>query len=178
MKKTILYAAAVLALAACSKEEPLLVEEEASIDASRIVFNIKVENGHESKGVKTAWETGDVVYAFFEDNSTQYVKMTYDGTSWAYSDNAGGTAFIVGEDAQHAKVLRLRVGERLIVCDGLGKDHHCTVTKIAPDQVEAEIFETVPCVGEPSVRVSILCGLPKGDKVDYIIQKCVETGAA
>ncbi len=94
MKKTILYAAAVLALAACSKEEPLLVEEEASIDASRIVFNIKVENGHESKGVKTAWETGDVVYAFFEDNSTQYVKMTYDGTSWAYSDNAGGTAFI------------------------------------------------------------------------------------
>ena len=93
MKKTILYAAAVLFLAACSKEEPLLVEEEASIDASRIVFNIKVENGHESKGVKTAWETGDVVYAFFEDNSTQYVKMTYDGTSWAYSDNAGGTAF-------------------------------------------------------------------------------------
>ena len=91
---------------------------------------------------------------------------------------AGGTAFIVGEDAQHAKVLRLRVGERLIVCDGLGKDHHCTVTKITPDQVEAEIFETVPCVGEPSVRVSILCGLPKGDKVDYIIQKCVETGAA
>lgn len=93
MKRTLLYAAAVLALAACSKEEPLLVEEEASIDASRIVFNIKVENGHESKGVKTAWETGDVVYAFFEDNSTQYVKMTYDGTSWAYSDNAGGTAF-------------------------------------------------------------------------------------
>ena len=93
MKKTILYAAAVLFLAACSKEEPLLVEEEASIDASRIVFNIKVENGHESKGVKTAWETGDVIYAFFEDNSTQYVKMTYGGTSWAYSDNAGGTAF-------------------------------------------------------------------------------------
>ena len=93
MKKTLLYAAAVLALAACSKEEPLLVEEEASIDASRIVFNIKVENGHESKGVKTAWETGDVIYAFFEDNSTQYVKMTYGGTSWAYSDNAGGTAF-------------------------------------------------------------------------------------
>ena len=93
MKKTILFAAAVLAFAACSKEEPLLVEEEASIDASRVVFNIKVENGHESKGVKTAWETGDVVYAFFEDNSTQYVKMTYNGTSWAYSDNAGGTAF-------------------------------------------------------------------------------------
>ena len=76
MKKTILYVAALLALAACSKEKPLLVEEEASIDASRIVFNIKVENGHESKGVKTAWETGDVVYAFFEDNRAKMATTT------------------------------------------------------------------------------------------------------
>ena len=94
------------------------------------------------------------------------------------SSIAGGTAFIVGEDAAHAKVLRLKVGERLIVCDGLGKDHHCTVTKVSPEQVEAEIFETVPCKGEPSVKVVVLCGLPKGDKVDYIIQKCVEAGAS
>ena len=94
------------------------------------------------------------------------------------SNIAGGTAFIVGEDAAHAKVLRLRVGERLIVCDGLGKDHHCTVTKITPDQVEAEIVETVPCLGEPSIRTVVLCGLPKGDKADAIVQKCTESGAA
>ena len=94
------------------------------------------------------------------------------------SSIAGGTAFIVGEDAQHAKVLRLRVGERMVVCDGFGRDHHCTITKITPDQVEAEVFEVVPCLGEPSVKVSVLCGLPKGDRVDYIIQKCVEAGAA
>ena len=94
------------------------------------------------------------------------------------SSIAGGVAFIVGEDAQHAKVLRLRVGERLVVCDGSGKDHHCTITKITPEQVEAEVFETVPCKGEPSVKVTVLCGLPKGDRVDYIIQKCVESGAA
>ena len=36
------------------------------------------------------------------------------------SSIAGGTAFIVGEDAAHARVLRLQVGERLVVCDGLG----------------------------------------------------------
>jgi len=94
------------------------------------------------------------------------------------SSIAGGTAFILGEDAAHAKVLRLRVGDRLVVCDGLGKDHNCTVTKITPDEVEAEIFETVPCQGEPSVRAIVLCGLPKGDKVDYIVQKCTEAGAA
>lgn len=90
---------------------------------------------------------------------------------------AGGTAFILGEDAAHAKVLRLRIGETMIVCDGAGKDHHCRITKITPNEVEGEIFETVPCVGEPDVAVTILCGLPKGDKADFIVQKCVEAGA-
>ena len=94
------------------------------------------------------------------------------------SSIAGGTAFIVGEDAAHARVLRLQVGERVIVCDGLGKDHHCTVTRVTPEQVEAEVFETVPCQAEPSVRAVILCALPKGDKVDYIVQKCTEAGAS
>lgn len=94
------------------------------------------------------------------------------------SSIAGGTAFIVGEDAAHARVLRLQVGERLVVCDGLGKDHHCTVTKITPEQVEAEVFETVPCISEPTVRVTVLCGLPKGDKADFIVQKCTEAGAS
>lgn len=94
------------------------------------------------------------------------------------SSIAGGTAFILGEDAAHAKVLRLRVGDTMIVCDG-GKDHHCTVTKITPNEVEAEIFEVVPCQGEPSVHTVILAGLPKGsDKTDYILQKCTEAGAS
>jgi len=90
---------------------------------------------------------------------------------------AGGTAFIIGEDAAHAKVLRLRVGEHLIVCDGAGKDHHCTVKRITPTEVECDVVETVPCKGEPDVKVTVLCGLPKGDKADFIIQKCVESGA-
>ncbi len=90
---------------------------------------------------------------------------------------SGGTAFILGEDAAHARVLRLRVGDRLVVCDG-GQDHLCTVKKIAPEEVEAEIVEVTPCRGEPDVRVVILCGLPKGDKAEYIVQKCTEAGAA
>lgn len=94
------------------------------------------------------------------------------------SSIAGGTAYILGEDAAHARVLRLRVGDTMIVCDG-GKDHHCTVTKITPNEVEAEIFEVVPCRGEPSVHTVVLAGLPKGsDKTDYILQKCTEAGAS
>lgn len=83
---------ALLALAACNKEA---LQEESTIDASKLVFNIQVEKADEpaTKGVKTAWETGDVVYLFFEGNTTQYVQMTYDGTSWAYADKDGGTAY-------------------------------------------------------------------------------------
>lgn len=91
---------------------------------------------------------------------------------------AGGTALIVGEDARHVKVLRLRVGDHLILCDGQGKDFHCSVTKLNGDTVECEVFESRPCLAEPSVAVQILVGLPKGDKAETIIQKCVESGAS
>ncbi len=94
------------------------------------------------------------------------------------SSIAGGVAFIAGKDAEHARVLRIRVGDALVVCDGAGKDHHCTVTRVRPDEVEAEVFETVPCPAEPSVKVTVIAGLPKGERADYIVQKCTEAGAA
>ena len=94
------------------------------------------------------------------------------------SSVAGGVAFIAGEDAAHARVLRLHIGDRVIVCDGNGQDHHCSVTRISPDMVEAEVLETRPCPAEPSVRVTVMAGLPKGDKAEYIIQKCTECGAS
>ena len=90
MKKTIIVLSALFALVACNKETPV---KESAIDPSKIVFNINVENGEATKGVKTVWEDGDDVYVFFEDNTTQYVKMTYDGSSWTYKDKDGGTAF-------------------------------------------------------------------------------------
>ena len=91
----------------------------------------------------------------------------------------GGTAIMTGKDAEHARVLRIRPGEDIIICDGKGTDYKCRVTIADKQQVEAEVIEVVPCKAEPSVAVSVLCGLPKGsDKTDYIIQKCVEAGAS
>ncbi len=90
MKKALLIMSAVFALVACNKENPV---KESAIDPSKIVFNINVENGEATKGVKTTWENGDDVYVFFQDNTTQYVKMTFDGSSWTYKDKDGGTAF-------------------------------------------------------------------------------------
>ena len=90
----------------------------------------------------------------------------------------GGMAIMTGRDAEHVRVLRLRPGEDMIICDGKGTDYKCRLVKADREQVEAEVIEVVPCPAEPTVQVTVLCGLPKGDKTDYIIQKCVEAGAS
>ena len=89
----------------------------------------------------------------------------------------GGRAIIRGRDAEHIKVLRLRPGEEMTICDGKGTDYRCRLVRSDKDEAEAEIIEVVQCAAEPTVSVRVLCGLPKGDKTDYIIQKCVEAGA-
>ena len=89
----------------------------------------------------------------------------------------GGMAIMKGRDAEHVHVLRMRPGEDMIICDGQGTDYKCRLVKADKEQVEAEVIEVVRCPAEPSVKITVLCGLPKGDKTDYIIQKCVEAGA-
>ena len=87
---------------------------------------------------------------------------------------AGGMAILRGRDAEHVRVLRLRPGEDVILCDGQGTDYKCRLVSSDKEQAEAEILEVVKCPAEPSVAVTVLCGLPKGDRTDYIIQKCEE----
>lgn len=89
----------------------------------------------------------------------------------------GGMAIMTGRDAEHVRVLRLRPGEDMVICDGQGTDYKCRFVRADKERVEAEVIEVVKCPAEPTVKATILCGLPKGDKTDYIIQKCVETGA-
>lgn len=89
----------------------------------------------------------------------------------------GGMAIIKGRDAEHVRVLRMRPGEDLIICDGQGTDYKCRLVSADKEEAQAEIVEVVRCPAEPTVKVTVLCGLPKGDKTDYIIQKCVEAGA-
>jgi len=91
---------------------------------------------------------------------------------------AGGTAIIRGKDAEHIRVLRIRPGEDVTICDGKGTDYKCRLVSSGREEAEAEVIEVIRCPAEPSVKVTVLCGLPKGsDKTDYIIEKCVEAGA-
>ena len=90
----------------------------------------------------------------------------------------GGTAIIRGRDAEHVQVLRIRPGEDVTICDTQGTDYKCRLVRADKEEAEFEVVEVVPCTSEPSVKVTVLCGLPKGDKTEYIIQKSVEAGAA
>ena len=82
MRKLMIFVAAVTMLVACVKETSVNV---GTIDATELVFNITVNRLDEpsTKGVKTSWVANDKIYLFFEDNTTGYAKMTYDGLSWS-----------------------------------------------------------------------------------------------
>ena len=91
----------------------------------------------------------------------------------------GGSIVLSGEDAEHVRVLRLRVGDRIVVSDGAGTDRFCTIRGISRDELSAEVDEAVPNAAEPSGAVTVLAGLPKqGERADYTVQKCTECGAA
>ena len=91
----------------------------------------------------------------------------------------GGMAIMKGRDAEHAHVLRLRPGDDVILCDGEGTDYKCHIVLADKEEIQAEVVEVKPCTAEPSVKVTLLCGLPKGsEKAEYIIQKGVEAGAS
>lgn len=84
---------------------------------------------------------------------------------------------ITGENAKHIeKSLRMKVGEELTLCTPDNTQCNCVITNIAPQQVYVDIKEKVPCENEPDVKITLYQALPKGDKMDYIVQKCVELG--
>jgi len=84
---------------------------------------------------------------------------------------------LTGENAQHARVLRLRNGESVLVCDGQGKECICTVSDVSPDQISLVVQKRLSSEAEPCVQVSVYMAFPKGDKLEHVIQKATELGA-
>lgn len=89
----------------------------------------------------------------------------------------GDFAAILGEDAHHiADVLRLQIGEKIVLCDGNGNDYVAEIQKISNQRVDCRILESVQNSNEPTVKITLFQGLPKADKLELIIQKAVELG--
>ena len=86
------------------------------------------------------------------------------------------TIVLSGENAQHAKVLRLKEGEIVLVCDGQGQECVCRVYQTAPEIV-LSVEDRRSSVSEPVVDVSVYVAFPKADKLEHVIQKATELGA-
>ncbi|MBQ3000119.1 MAG: 16S rRNA (uracil(1498)-N(3))-methyltransferase [Oscillospiraceae bacterium] len=87
----------------------------------------------------------------------------------------GQTVTLTGENAAHAKVLRLKAGEEVLLCDGMGQEALCRVTD---REMTLEVLSRGESKTEPKVSVSVYMAFPKADKLEHVIQKATELGAA
>jgi 16S rRNA (uracil1498-N3)-methyltransferase len=86
---------------------------------------------------------------------------------------------ILGKDVNHIKnVLRMKIGEELNINNGIDTfDYHCEISELGEDVVRCHILYIAENDVELSAKVTLFQGLPKSDKMELIIQKCVELGA-
>ena len=89
----------------------------------------------------------------------------------------GQELVLTGENAQHAKVLRLKAGEQVLVCDGEGHECLCQVLSLDAGELEVSVLERRVSETEAAVRVSVYMAFPKADKLEHVIQKATELGA-
>lgn len=90
-------------------------------------------------------------------------------------DFLADTVTLRGENAQHAKVLRLNADETVLLCDGDGRECLCRV--VDPALMTLCVVERRESISEPRVRASVYMALPKADKLEHVIQKATELGA-
>lgn len=90
-----------------------------------------------------------------------------------------GKVRITGADLNHMKnVLRMKPGEAVLISDGTGKDYNCQVETYTEREGILEILSENEDSRELPSRIWLFQGLPKSDKMEVIIQKAVELGAA
>lgn len=94
------------------------------------------------------------------------------------SEFNGDTVTIRGTDAAHIyRVLRLREGDEITVCDMQKSLYDGVLTYVSAEEVEVSLSACRPSPAEPPYTVTLYQGMPKGDKLDTIVQKAVELGA-
>ena len=85
---------------------------------------------------------------------------------------------IIGSDVNHIKnVLRMKIGEEIAVSNGQdGKEYRCGILALEEECVRCELRFVKEDAVELPAKVYLFQGLPKGDKMELIIQKAVELG--
>ncbi len=85
---------------------------------------------------------------------------------------------ITGQDVKHIKnVLRKAIGDEVTICNETnGKDYLCEISEFEDSKINCIIKEELETSVETNIKVTIIQGLPKADKMELIIQKSVELG--
>jgi 16S rRNA (uracil1498-N3)-methyltransferase len=89
-----------------------------------------------------------------------------------------GATLVLDEQAAHhvKQVLRLGPGAALQVFDGDGSEHHASVLDVQRTRVSVEIGAAYTSSTESSLNIILAQGVPRGDRMDFIVQKAVELG--
>ncbi len=86
---------------------------------------------------------------------------------------------IGGADWNHMKnVLRLKTGEQVTVSDGSEREYICEIAEYLEDEARLRVLDILDSAAELPTEITLYQGFPKGDKLELIIQKAVELGAA
>ena len=92
---------------------------------------------------------------------------------------SGNDIRISGSDYNHIKnVLRMKKGEEVLISDGNDREYLCSIHEYTEDEVILNIEDIMGTSRELSAKITLFQGLPKGDKMEQIIQKTVELGVS
>lgn len=112
--------------------------------------------------------------------------MTEELEKWRYPrffsdtiDEDGKTIYMNDEDSKHIiQVLRMRNGDKSIICDKNGHDYLCELTSAEnKNSVEFAILGKKDNSADPDIEITLYQAIPKNDKLDFIVQKATELGA-
>ncbi len=90
----------------------------------------------------------------------------------------GSSVLLTGAHANHAKVLRLRTGDAVTLCDGRGTNYTGVIESAAPERYSVRLERAAPCPAEPTAAVAVFMAFAKSDKFEHVIQKATELGAS
>ena len=91
---------------------------------------------------------------------------------------AAGTELDLGEESARylGRVLRLRVGDSVHVFNGDDGEWSATISRFGKNRVTLSVHDAVPNTAEPDLKVHLVQGISRGDRMDFVVQKATELG--
>jgi len=96
---------------------------------------------------------------------------------FAKNERSGDIITLQNERAHHLNnVLRYKISDKILLCDGMGMDYVASLEHVSKNGLTLRIISESESHTELPFNVTLYQGLPKGDKMDWVIEKAVEIG--